>query len=57
MSPLPATALSMAIVFTARFLIVDRWLYRRLRARTTPTAAPAAVPVPDPAKPVPDPLG
>ncbi|MFF7368001.1 MULTISPECIES: glycosyltransferase [Streptomyces] len=57
MSPLPATALSMAIVFTARFLIVDRWLYRRLRARTTPTAAPATVPVPDPAKPVPDPLG
>ncbi|MET8768196.1 GtrA family protein [Streptomyces sp. NPDC004658] len=59
MTPLPATALSMAIVFTARFLVVDRWLYRRLRVRTpAPAAVPAgpvaAEPVPDP---VPDPLG
>ncbi|MFF9767096.1 glycosyltransferase [Streptomyces sp. NPDC014636] len=64
MTALPATALSMAIVFTARFLVVDRWLYRRLGGRATaptvvPTTAPTVVPrvvepVPDP---VPDPLG
>ncbi|GAA3137153.1 glycosyltransferase [Streptomyces echinatus] len=63
MSPLPATALGMAIVFTARFLVVDRWLYRRLRGRTTaPVAVPgavAAVPGAVEAVPgaVPDPLG
>ncbi|GAA2446637.1 glycosyltransferase family 2 protein [Streptomyces glaucus] len=51
MSVLPATALSMAVVFTARFLVVDRWVYRRLRGR----AAAAAVPVAR--EPVPDPLG
>ncbi|MEV7815404.1 glycosyltransferase family 2 protein [Streptomyces flaveolus] len=59
MTPLPATALGMTVVFTARFLVVDRWLYRRLRARTP---APAAVPggpgtVEPVPEPVPDPLG
>ncbi|MFE0449767.1 glycosyltransferase [Streptomyces sp. NPDC058914] len=56
MAALPATALAMAIVFTARFLVVDRWVYRRLRTRDTAVTVtrPAPEPVPDP---VPDPLG
>ncbi|WP_426568856.1 glycosyltransferase [Streptomyces canus] len=56
MAALPATALAMAIVFTARFLVVDRWVYRRLRTRDTAVTVtrPAPDPVPDP---VPDPLG
>jgi dolichol-phosphate mannosyltransferase len=56
MAALPATALAMAIVFTARFLVVDRWVYRRLRTRDTAVTItrPAPEPVPDP---VPDPLG
>ncbi|MEU1011042.1 hypothetical protein [Streptomyces sp. NPDC005890] len=42
-------------LFTARFLAVDRRLYRRLRVRTP---APAAVPaVTEAVEPVPDPLG
>ncbi|GKQ41014.1 glycosyltransferase family 2 protein [Streptomyces sp. A012304] len=55
MTALPATALAMVIVFTARFLVVDRWLYGRLRTRQTaavPRVAPEKV-----AEPVPDPLG
>lgn len=55
MTAVPATALSMAIVFTARFLLVDRWLYRRAleRTKTSPLHI-APEPVPDP---LPDPLG
>lgn len=56
MTALPATALSMAIVFSARFLAVDRWLYRRLRVRPLPTPAPDTTMEPMP-NPVPDPLG
>ena len=52
MTALPATALAMAIVFTARFLVVDRWLYRRLH--TTLPALPRVTPDPEP---VPDPSG
>lgn len=55
MSALPATALAMVIVFTARFLVVDRWLYGRLRTRQT--AALARVAPEKVAEPVPDPLG
>ncbi|MFD7134237.1 glycosyltransferase [Streptomyces sp. NPDC059894] len=54
MSALPATALAMAVVFTARFLVVDRWLYGRLRRRE---AALARVTPEKVAEPVPDPLG
>jgi dolichol-phosphate mannosyltransferase len=51
MTAVPATAVAMAVVFTARFLVVDRWVYHRLPRR-------AGVPVPDPVpEPVPDPLG
>ncbi|MFJ4643516.1 glycosyltransferase [Streptomyces bobili] len=52
MTALPATALAMAIVFTARFLVVDRWLYRRLH--TSLPALPRVTPEPEP---VPDALG
>ncbi|MFJ6982130.1 MULTISPECIES: glycosyltransferase [unclassified Streptomyces] len=55
MTALPATALAMVIVFTARFLVVDRWLYRRLHTHHTVKAVlPRVTPEPDP---VPDPLG
>ncbi|GAB2983822.1 hypothetical protein GCM10023080_057160 [Streptomyces pseudoechinosporeus] len=55
MTALPATALSMAIVFTARFLVVDRWLYRRARTgMEAPKPLVATDPVPNP---LPDPLG
>ncbi|MFJ9720586.1 glycosyltransferase [Streptomyces sp. NPDC101213] len=54
MTALPATALAMAIVFTARFLVVDRWLYRRLHTTLAPLPRVTPDPVPDP---VPDPLG
>ncbi|MFJ4689994.1 glycosyltransferase [Streptomyces sp. NPDC088766] len=54
MTALPATALAMAIVFTARFLVVDRWLYRRLHTTLPPLPRVTPDPVPDP---VPDPLG
>ncbi|GAA1527226.1 hypothetical protein GCM10009730_40150 [Streptomyces albidochromogenes] len=44
----PATAAGMVVVFAGRFLLVDRWLYRR-RAERTP-AAPVRIeaPLPDP---------
>jgi dolichol-phosphate mannosyltransferase len=55
MTAVPATAAAMAVVFTARFLVVDRWLYQRLPGRAgVPAAARAPEPVPEP---VPDPLG
>ncbi|MFE1441047.1 glycosyltransferase [Streptomyces sp. NPDC058739] len=55
MAAVPATALAMALVFIARFLVVDRLLYRRLSGRR---AEPARVSLPEPvADPVPDPLG
>ncbi|MFF0199299.1 glycosyltransferase [Streptomyces sp. NPDC005017] len=55
MAAVPATALAMALVFIARFLVVDRLLYRRLSGRR---AEPARVALPEPvADPVPDPLG
>ncbi|MET8563909.1 hypothetical protein ABZV75_26320 [Streptomyces flaveolus] len=53
MTPLPATALGMAVVFTARFLAVDAGC-TAVRVRTP---APAAVPGgPGSVDPVPDPL-
>lgn len=33
LAPVPATAVSMVAVFAGRFLLVDRWLYRRRGAR------------------------
>ncbi|MGW7411204.1 glycosyltransferase [Streptomyces sp. NPDC054863] len=46
LAPVPATALSMVIVFAGRFLVVDRWLYRRRRAARTglPGRVPERVP-------------
>jgi dolichol-phosphate mannosyltransferase len=41
--PVPATALSLVVVFALRFVIVDRFLYRR-RPPTGPS--PAAPPAP-----------
>ncbi|MET9511630.1 glycosyltransferase family 2 protein [Streptomyces flavidovirens] len=50
LAPVPATAVSMVVVFAGRFLLVDRWLYRRTRPRTrrTPAPAPLETPLPDP---------
>ncbi|MGC0329826.1 dolichol-phosphate mannosyltransferase [Streptomyces sp. SAI-170] len=45
MTAVPATALAMVLVFTARFLVVDRLLYRRPH---TPGTVPARVAAPEP---------
>ncbi|MGW0552078.1 glycosyltransferase [Streptomyces altiplanensis] len=49
LAPVPATAISMVVVFAGRFLLVDRWLYRRTRTRRAPVPLPAETPLPDPA--------
>ncbi|WP_274561644.1 glycosyltransferase [Streptomyces spiramyceticus] len=41
-APVPATAISMVVVFAGRFLVVDRWLYRR-RAQARADQVPAAL--------------
>ncbi|MFI9152166.1 GtrA family protein [Streptomyces sp. NPDC053367] len=46
MTAVPATALAMVLVFTARFLVVDRLLYRG--PRTPQAAVPVREPVTDP---------
>ncbi|WP_439794493.1 glycosyltransferase [Streptomyces agglomeratus] len=48
LDPVPATAVSMVVVFAGRFLLVDRWLYRRRGARATSEPVRVETPLPDP---------
>ncbi|MGW7052576.1 glycosyltransferase [Streptomyces sp. NPDC054887] len=47
LAPVPATAAGMVVVFAGRFLLVDRWLYRRSQGRRQPLPAPARTALPD----------